>query len=117
VVIDLDEDGDERTGWVLFLFHMASNDRITAGTYVERGDPIGHPSCEGGQATGTHVHVARRYSGEWIPAGGALPFVLDGWIAGYGNQPYQGTLTRGWSVVPASVISSAENRITIIEAP
>jgi len=111
VVLDLDGDGDERTGWVLFLFHVAEAERIAAGVTVERGDPLGHPSCEGGQATGTHVHIARRYNGEWLPAGGAVPFNLDGWVAEYGAQAYEGTLTRGSLVVPACVCSSAENRV------
>jgi len=111
VVLDLDEDGDERTGWVVFLFHIAQAERISAGTTVQRGDPLGHPSCEGGQATGTHVHIARRYNGEWLPAGGAVPFVLDGWVADYGAQAYEGTLSRGSLVVPACVCSSAANRV------
>lgn len=112
VVLDLDGDADERTGWVIFFFHIATAERIAAGTQVDKGDPIGHPSCEGGQSTGTHVHIARRFNGEWIPAGGALPFVLDGWVASYGAEPYEGTLTRGSRVVPASVASSAENRVS-----
>jgi hypothetical protein len=111
VVLDLDGDGDERTGWVIFFFHIAEFERIAAGLAVQPGDFLGHPSCEGGQATGTHVHVARRYNGEWIPAAGALPFVMDGWVAAYGDAPYEGTLTRGSRVVPACTCSSAANRI------
>ncbi|MGB7537903.1 MAG: peptidoglycan DD-metalloendopeptidase family protein [Anaerolineales bacterium] len=93
VVLDLDLDGDEHTGWIVFYYHMAENGRAAAGTRVQAGDPIGHPSCEGGTATGTHVHIARRYNGEWIPAGGPLAFNLSDWIAGYGDIPYQGTLS------------------------
>ncbi len=111
VLLDLDGDGDERTGWVVFFFHVATADRIASGVQVQPGDRLGHPSCEGGQATGTHVHVARRYNGEWIPAAGPLPFLLGGWVAAYGSAPYEGTLTRGSSVVPACTCSSAENRI------
>jgi murein DD-endopeptidase MepM/ murein hydrolase activator NlpD len=111
VVLDLDGDGDERTGWVIFFFHIAEFERIAQGQAVEAGALLGHPSCEGGQATGTHVHIARRYNGEWIPAAGALPFVMDGWVAAYGAAAYEGTLTRGSSVVPACTCSSAENRI------
>jgi murein DD-endopeptidase MepM/ murein hydrolase activator NlpD len=116
VVLDLDDDGDERTGWVLFFFHIASEDRIQEGTHVQQGDLIGHPSCEGGRSTGTHVHLARRYNGEWMPAGGPIAFVLDGWVTDYGEQAYQGTLTKGSKVVPASDIPSAVNRI-IYELP
>ncbi len=111
VVLDLYGDGDERTGWVLFFFHVATDDRIAAGVYVQQGDNLGHPSCEGGKSTGTHVHVARRYNGEWIAAGGVIPFVLDGWLTAYGDAPYQGTLTKGSKVVIASEYSSAETRI------
>ncbi|MEJ2605877.1 MAG: LysM domain-containing protein [Anaerolineales bacterium] len=111
VVLDLDGDGDERTGWVLFFFHVATDDRIAAGEGVQKGDVLGHPSCEGGEATGTHVHLARRYNGEWIAAAGVIPFVLDGWLAAYGDAPYQGTLTKGSKVVVASEYSSADTRI------
>jgi LasA protease len=111
VILDLDGDGDERTGWILFFYHVASNDRISEGAILKQGDVLGHPSCEGGRSTGTHFHVARRYNGEWIPAGGALPFTFDGWVTAYGEEAYLGTLTKGSKVVPASEFSSAENRI------
>jgi len=93
-ILDLDGDGDERTGWNIFYLHIAQEGRVTVGTVVKQGDPIGHPSCEGGNATGTHVHIARKYNGEWIPAGGVLAFDLEGWIARDGAAPYQGTLTH-----------------------
>jgi LasA protease len=111
VVLDLDGDGDDRTGWVLIFFHMATNDRIAAGTVVKQGDLLGHPSCEGGRATGTHVHVARRYNGEWLPAGGVLPFTLDGWEAHAGSVAYEGTLTKASNVIHACTCTSRENRI------
>ncbi len=111
VVLDLDGDGDDRTGWVLIFFHMATNDRIVAGTAVKQGDLLGHPSCEGGRATGTHVHVARRYNGEWLPASGVLPFILDGWVAQAGGAAYQGTLTKASNVIQACTCTSRENWI------
>lgn len=111
VMLDLDGDGDERTGWALFFFHMDTKDRIAEGTVVKRGDMLGHPSCEGGRSTGTHVHIARLYNGEWIPAAGPLAFVLDGWVAGYGDEPYQGTLTKVSKVLTASTLPTQENRI------
>ncbi|MFN2275003.1 MAG: hypothetical protein ACK2TX_09175, partial [Anaerolineales bacterium] len=111
VMLDLDGDGDERTGWVVFFFHVAAEGRIAAGTQVKRGDTLGHPSCEGGRATGTHVHIARKYNGEWIPATGPLGFVLDGWVAAYGGELYEGTLTKGSKVVPACTCSRPENQI------
>jgi LasA protease len=111
VVLDLGGDGDERTGWALLFFHVGTDGRVAVGTALEQGDQIGHPSCEGGRATGTHFHIARKYNGEWIPAYGALPFVLDGWVAAYGGQPYEGTLTKGSKIVSASTASTAANRI------
>jgi len=101
LTLDLDGDGHEETGWVLLYLHLAASERAAAGTVVRAGDRLGHPSCEGGSATGIHVHVARKYNGEWIPADGPAPFVLSGWTAHAGEKPYQGTLTRGGEVVTA----------------
>jgi LasA protease len=111
VVLDLDGDGDERTGWILFFFHVATRDRIVEGTDVQIGDQIGHPSCEGGRSTGTHFHIARRYNGEWIPAGEPLPFVLDGWVVEYGEEPYLGFMRKGSKVVEACTCTTSANRI------
>lgn len=111
VVLDLGGDGDERTGWALLFFHVGTEGRVAAGTVLEQGGQIGHPSCEGGRSTGTHFHMARKYNGEWMPAGGPLPFVLDGWVAAAGQQPYEGTLTKGSKVISASTTSTAANRI------
>ena len=112
VVIDLDGDGHEQTGWAVLYLHIATKDRIELGTWVETGDMIGHPSCEGGHATGRHIHIARKYNGEWIPADGPLPFVLSGWTVHAGSAPYLGTMTRNGETVTASVFGSYESRIT-----
>jgi hypothetical protein len=81
--------------------HIESRDRVEAGAYVTAGDLIGHPSCEGGVSNGTHIHLARKYNGEWIAADGPLPFNLDGWISsGTGNE-YDGFFTRGSEQVEA----------------
>ncbi|TET54684.1 MAG: LysM peptidoglycan-binding domain-containing protein, partial [Anaerolineales bacterium] len=69
VVIDLDRDGFEQSGWVLLYLHVAGDGRVAEGTIVERGQRIGRLSCEGGYSEATHLHIARRYHGEWIPAG------------------------------------------------
>jgi murein DD-endopeptidase MepM/ murein hydrolase activator NlpD len=107
VVVDLDGDGAEATGWVILYLHIATEGRVLAGTLVERGQRIGHPSCEGGRSTGTHVHVARKYNGEWIPAYGAVPFELSGWVAGAGKGEYYGTLTRNGVTVEACTCTAA----------
>jgi LasA protease len=111
VVLDLDGDGNERTGWVIFYLHMAAEDRVTVGMQVKAGDPIGHPSCEGGEATGTHVHIARKYNGEWIPADGTLAFNLEGWIAHNGDEAYLGTLRRDTQVITACTCSNAGTHV------
>ncbi|MCW5875128.1 MAG: LysM peptidoglycan-binding domain-containing protein [Anaerolineales bacterium] len=116
VVLDLDEDGDERTGWVLFYLHLAEDGRARVGQRVQEGWPLGHPSCEGGSATGTHIHVARKYNGEWIEAAGTLPFVMEGWVPSEGNAAYSGTLTRLGHVVRACTCSDAASSI-ISRAP
>ncbi|MFQ5942141.1 MAG: LysM peptidoglycan-binding domain-containing M23 family metallopeptidase [Anaerolineales bacterium] len=111
VELDLDGDGYGGSGWVLFFFHMAEDNRIAEGERVQPGDLLGHPSCEGGRSTGTHFHLARRYNGEWFSAAGAVPFVLDGWVADGADEPYEGTLTKGSKVVPACTCSTQDNRI------
>ncbi|MFN3490974.1 MAG: LysM peptidoglycan-binding domain-containing M23 family metallopeptidase, partial [Anaerolineales bacterium] len=101
LILDLDKDGDERTGWVLFYLHLAAEGRASVGQELQAGDPIGYPSCEGGSSTGTHVHVARKYNGEWMLADGPLAFNLEGWVAHNGAAAYKGTLTRGPLTVTA----------------
>jgi murein DD-endopeptidase MepM/ murein hydrolase activator NlpD len=110
-IIDLDKDGDERTGWTLYYLHLATNARIHIGQEVKAGDPVGYPSCEGGHVTGTHVHIARKYNGEWILAEGALAFNLEGWVAHNGRQAYQGTLTRGALTIVACQCSDYRSQV------
>ncbi|MCJ7512979.1 MAG: M23 family metallopeptidase, partial [Anaerolineales bacterium] len=95
VIVDLDQDGYEQTGWALLYMHIESQDRVAAGSILKAGDLIGHPSCEGGVSDGTHVHFARKYNGEWIPADGELPFKLDGWLSTGAGREYDGRLERG----------------------
>ncbi len=99
VVQDLDGDGLEQTGWTILYMHIESRDRIREGTIVKAGERIGHASCEGGFADGTHVHIARRYNGEWISADTDLPFVLSGWVSTGCGDEYCGTLTKDNDIV------------------
>ena len=117
VVLDLDGDGDERTGWVILYIHVGSEGRAPIGLSLKAGEPIGYPSCEGGQTTGTHIHVARKYNGEWIPADGPLAFNLEGWIAHNGSEAYLGTLTKGSLTVTASTVSDLFSQIQSQAAP
>lgn len=81
--------------------HVESRDRVQPGTYLYAGDRIGHPSCEGGLSNATHLHLARRYNGEWIAADGNLPFNLDGWASSGDGVVYNGWLTRDAVVLQA----------------
>lgn len=99
VVQDLDGDGLEQTGWTILYMHLESRDRIPAGTVVKAGDKIGHASCEGGISNGTHLHLARRYNGEWISADAGLPFILSGWISAGDGEEYSGTLVKDGRIV------------------
>ncbi len=110
--LDLDGDGDPRTGWVVLYLHIATRDKAPVGKIVSAGDPLGHPSCEGGTSTGTHIHIARKYNGEWIAAEGALAFNLEGWIAKNGDTPYEGYLQRFSQTVTACTCSNAESQLT-----
>lgn len=107
VVEDLDvkglqsPDGYEQTGWTVLYMHVESRDRVAPGTYLKAGDRIGHPSCEGGVSTGTHLHLARRYNGEWIAADQNIPMVLDGWVTRGTGQEYDGFLMKDGTEIEA----------------
>ena len=107
VVIDTDGDGSEQTGWNLLYLHVAANDRVAKGEWVEQDARIGHPSCEGGTSTGTHLHFARKYNGEWVTADGPLPFVLSGWTVYAGEKPYEGKLVRGDKVITSDLYAQS----------
>jgi len=102
VVLDLDGDGYEQTGWVLLYYHLAESELIRANNQVDLGDVLGHPSCEGGRATGKHVHIARKYNGEWMAADGPVPFVLSGWLVMADEKNYHGLLVRGEQTVTSN---------------
>jgi hypothetical protein len=111
VVLDLDGDGIEQTGWVIVFLHIPDKGRVEAGTVVQTGDFLGHPSCEGGHSTGTHIHVTRKFNGEWMAADGPIPFTLTGWVAHEGSAAYKGTLTRGNETVTASSVGAGFSKI------
>ena len=111
VVQDLDGDGLEQTGWELMYLHVDQSDRVQAGTYLQAGDRIGHPSCEGGVSAGTHVHLARKYNGEWIDADQGIPFNLEGWVAASLGKEYDGVLERQGRRIEAYDGRAPENMI------
>lgn len=111
VDIDLDGDGFDQTGWSVLYLHVATKDRIASGVTVKAGDRIGHPSCEGGVSTGTHLHLARRYNGMWISADGKIPFILDGWTSSGTGTEYDGLLVKNDVSIEAWNGRREENQI------
>lgn len=111
VIQDIDGDGHEQTGWNILYMHVEARDRVAPGTYVRAGERIGHPSCEGGFSNATHLHIARKYNGEWISAGGLLPFIMDNWVSSSAGAEYDGFLTRGNVVLEALEAISDLNTI------
>jgi murein DD-endopeptidase MepM/ murein hydrolase activator NlpD len=111
VMVDLDGDGYEQTGWNLLYMHISNTGRVKKGTWVETNDRIGHPSCEGGVSTGTHLHFARKYNGEWVTADGPIPFILSGWRVVAGEKAYEGTMVRGDETVIADPVGQKWSNI------
>ena len=91
--------------------HIAAADRVPVGTFLHAGERIGHTSCEGGLANAAHLHIARKYNGEWIPADGDLPWVLDGWVSVGTGQVYDGFLRRGEEIKEACECREAKNTL------
>ena len=112
VVVDLDADGFAGTGWAILYMHLETRDRIAAGTFVQTGDRLGHPSCEGGFSNGTHVHVARLYNGRWVSADGPIPLEMAGWVTHGLGREYDGLLSRGGVDKEACVCREEGNGIT-----
>jgi len=111
VMIDMDGDGFEQTGWDILYMHVATKDRVEVGTWVETDDRLGHASCEGGVSTGTHLHFARKFNGEWIAADGPVPLVLDGWRVIAGRKPYEGEMMNGDRIVTADPVGQKWSNI------
>jgi murein DD-endopeptidase MepM/ murein hydrolase activator NlpD len=111
VVVDMDGDGSEQTGWNILYLHVAARDRVAKGEWVELNDFIGHASCEGGMSTGTHMHIARKYNGEWIIADGPIPFVLSGWTVVAGEKPYQGKMVKEGREIVADLYAQLRSLI------
>lgn len=102
VVVDLDGDGFEQTGWSILYMHMEARDAVSVGTFVKVGDNIGHPSCDGGVAVADHLHLARRYNGVWIQAmDQQYPFILGDYKIVASDVEYDGWLKSGNTSIEA----------------
>ena len=108
VVLNLSGTSFQGNGWSLLYMHMASDGRIGKGADLKMGDHIGHPSCEGGLATGSHLHLARLYNGQWMSVDGAVPLNLSGWT--FHNLPaeYDGTASRNGDNREAATVHRAD---------
>lgn len=94
VWLDLDGDGDRRTGPVVLYLHVAEDGRAPLGARLKAGDRVGRPSCEGGFSNATHLHLARLHDGEWLAADGPAPMELGGWRVFGAGTSYDGGLSR-----------------------
>jgi murein DD-endopeptidase MepM/ murein hydrolase activator NlpD len=112
VVVDSDGDGFAGTGWVFTYMHLEERERVGQGTFVQTGDRLGHPSCEGGFSTAKHLHVARTFNGRWVAADGPIPFQMSGWSSVGLGQEYDGQLLRG-GVVKEACDGCREEKNTI----
>ena len=110
VVLDLDMDGHEETGWVIYYLHVRTDGKAEPGTRLPLHGRIGHPSCEGGNATGTHLHIARKFNGEWVQAYGPLPFNMSGWIP-FGGESYRGGVQRDDDVIYAQTYATSNTLV------
>ncbi len=80
VVLDLDGDGDERTGWVVVYTALANDGRATQDEVLLQGNQLGRANCVADKISNLGLQVARKYNGQWMPATlDALPFTLSGW--------------------------------------
>jgi hypothetical protein len=112
VMLTLEDESGALTGWEIMYMHIAARDSVSLGAHVKTNDPIGHPSCEGGSSTGSHVHITRKYKGEWMGADELFPFVLSGWTAIPGARIYLGRLVKDGQVVIARQGGNEESLIS-----
>ncbi|MBK6767641.1 MAG: hypothetical protein IPG72_01120 [Ardenticatenales bacterium] len=102
-------------GWSVTYHHLAPQERVVAGTNVDAGEPIGHPSCDDGADSMTRVSLARRFNGEWVPSDlPAAPLQLDGWAALPGEQPGDGTLIRSDAAARQAVMQKVDAQNGIV---
>lgn len=91
VMLDLDQDGYEQTGWGVLFFHLQDETHALQGTIANRDTHLGRASCDGGSATGAHLHIARKYNGVWLTPRD-VPFQLGDYEVQMGAREYEGAL-------------------------
>jgi hypothetical protein len=93
---------DHRDGWRTYYSHVSSAGRRGLGP-IDRGDRLGHPSCEvepGGFTTGIHVHFALYQVGVGFVNVNGMAY--SGWLVGETNH-YNGTMRLASAVRQASI--------------
>jgi LasA protease len=122
LVLDIDSDGYESSGWTILYLHLSIDPTLTLGQAVQVGDKLGYASCHGGFSTATHLHIARRYNGEWIPADclncpeqyQSPSFSMSNWeVVGLQNQEYQGYMIN--TSTNQQVVAEQGRKVTINE--
>lgn len=78
---------DHGNKWSSEYFHIAKV--LVKSGQVEKGQALGYPSCDGGDAEGAHVHFTIRYDGKTQSIIGAS---LEGWTVQSTNTKYEGCL-------------------------
>ena len=66
----------ENQGWSLVYYGLSVKPGLKVGDKVEIGESIGHVDASAWNAS---FWLARKYNGEWVPAGAIIPFKLGGW--------------------------------------
>jgi LasA protease len=66
----------ETQGWSIVYFGLAVKPGLKVGDKVQIGETLGHVDAGAWDAS---FWLARKYNGEWVPAGSVVPFTLGGW--------------------------------------
>jgi hypothetical protein len=67
VVLDLDGDGFEQTGWAILYMHVSSRERVAVGTWLEAGDGRAPRAKVGQQAVRMCILLANTTGSGWLP--------------------------------------------------
>ena len=74
-------------------------------------DSSASPPAWAGRRKAPHIHIARKYNGEWMLAGGAVPFELDGWTIGDLPGTYLGTMSKDENTVYSCTCGTADTQV------
>lgn len=98
-------------GWATDYFHLA-NLQVSNGR-IGQDQRLANPSCNGGQATGAHVHFAVVYGGLRQAIDGTT---MEGWTVHKGSSAYGGYLQEGDTKIytPNSLESDTTSPTTAI---